>query len=93
MKNYWSCSKFADWLRGTVRPASGTFEAWNAWEKQAKQKSIRYWLAEESLDYLQNIVYAPMTFTNVIRRYISNHFVVKTQRSHHQCLSVVNGMT
>ena len=78
MKNYWSCSKFADWLRGTAKPASGTCEAWNSWEKQTKQKSIRYWLAEEGLDYLQNIVYAPMTFTNVIRRYISNRFVVKT---------------
>lgn len=78
MKNYWSCSKFADWLRGTSKPASGTCEAWNTWEKQAKQKSLRYWLAEEGLDYLQNIVYAPMTFTNAIRRYISNRFVVKT---------------
>ena len=78
MKNYWSCSKFADWLRGTAKPASGTCEAWSAWEKQAKQKSLRYWLAEEGLDYLQNIVYAPMTFTNAIRRYISNRFVVKT---------------
>lgn len=78
MKNYWSCSKFADWLRGTVKPASGACEAWDAWEKQAKQKSLRYWLAEEGLDYLQHIVYAPITLLNVIRRYISNRFVVKT---------------
>jgi hypothetical protein len=78
MKNYWSCSKLADWLRGKAKPHSGSLEEWNIWEKQAKQKSFRYWMAEEGLDYLQNIVYAPMTLLNAIRSYISNRFVVKT---------------
>lgn len=78
MKNYWSCSKFADWLRGTVKPISGTCEEWNAWKKEAKQKSFRYWLAEDGLDYLQNIIYAPITLRDMIHCHISNRFVAKT---------------
>ena len=78
MKNYWSCSKFADWLRGTVKPPSGTCEVWDKWHEEAKQKSFRYWLAEEGLDYLQNVICAPITLRNWIRCYISNRFVTKT---------------
>lgn len=78
MKNDWSDSKFADWLRGTAKPRSGTAEEWTAWKKRAKQKSFRYWIAEQGLDYLQNIIYSPMTLFNAIRRYISNCWVVKT---------------
>lgn len=44
---YWSCSKFADCLRGTPKIHSGTAEEWNGWEKTAKVKKERYWLAEE----------------------------------------------
>jgi hypothetical protein len=32
MKNYWSCSKFADWLRGMPKLEAGTIEEWNAWK-------------------------------------------------------------
>jgi hypothetical protein len=35
---YWSCSKFADWLRGTSKIHSGTAEEWNVWRKAAKAK-------------------------------------------------------
>jgi hypothetical protein len=53
---YWSCSKFADWLRGTAKPGAATGRGWNEW-KQAAQDThpIRYWIVEEGLDYLQNI--------------------------------------
>ncbi len=78
MKEYWSCSKFADWLRGTPKPFSGTSEEWDAWEKKAKIKKFRYWLAEEGLDYLQNFIYWPANCIHRIRCYIDNRWVTKT---------------
>jgi len=55
--NYWSCSKFANWLRGTVKPYSGTGDEWKKWEIDAKANHpIRHWMAEEGLDFLQNAV-------------------------------------
>lgn len=78
MKNYWSCTKFADWLRGTPNLEHGTSDKWAAWRKSAKRKRLRYWLAEEGLDYLQNIICAPITFLNAIIRYIRHRFVAKT---------------
>lgn len=55
--NYWSCSKFADWMRGTVKPYSGTGDEWKDWGTEAKVKHpIRYWIVEEGLDHLQNAV-------------------------------------
>lgn len=76
--NDWSCSKFSDWLRGTAKLSVGTSEEWMAWEKSAKAKKIRYWLAEEFLDYLQRIVCWPLYCIGSVRRYINNRFVVKT---------------
>lgn len=76
--NYWSCSKFADWLRGTPKPNNGTAEEWNIWEKRAKLKKVRYWLAEEGLDYLQNFVYWPANQINNIRYYFNNRWITKS---------------
>ncbi len=78
MKNYWSCSKVADWLRGTTKPFSGTSEEWDAWEQKAKIKKFRYWLAEEGLDYLQNFIYWPANRINDVRCYINNRWVSKS---------------
>ena len=78
MKNYWSCSKFADWLRGTSKPEVDTLEGWGEWEHEANKHRFRYWLAEEGLDYLQQIVYSPLTLINKIRSYFQNRFVTKT---------------
>lgn len=78
MSSYWSCSKFADWLRGKAKPRSATSEEWDAWEKQAKEKRIRYWLAEEGLDYLQQFLFSPATLYRFIRRYIRNRWVNKS---------------
>lgn len=75
--NYWSCSKLADWLRGTPKPPAGTTEQWNTWEKTAKAKKFRYWLAEEGLDYLQNFVYWPANRINDMRCYINNRWIFK----------------
>ncbi len=77
-RNYWSCSKFADWLRGTPKPRAGTSKEWNTWTKVAKAKKIRYWLAEDGLDLLQNFVRWPLDLIYNARHYFDNRWVSKT---------------
>jgi len=79
MRNYWTCSKFADWLRGTTKLKCGTGKEWQEWEEAAKAKyPIRWWLAEEGLDYLQDIwCYIPERI-NDVRYYINNRWVTQT---------------
>jgi hypothetical protein len=78
--HYWSCSKFADWIRGTAKLSAGTSEEWDEWTTRAQMKhNFRYWLAEEGLDYLQTIVYYIPDKLNDVRYYINNRFV---SRSH-----------
>ena len=78
--HYWTCSKFADWIRGTAKLSAGTSEEWDAWTTRAQMKhNFRYWLAEEGLDYLQTIVYYIPDKLNDVRYYINNRFV---SRSH-----------
>ena len=77
--NYWSCSKLADWLRGTPKLKCGTSEEWDAWyASSAKAHPIRYWIAEEALDAIQNFVNYPMDKLNDIRYYINNRWVSKS---------------
>jgi hypothetical protein len=74
--NYWSCSKFADWIRGTNKLGAGTSEEWDEWNTAAKMKhSFRYWLAEDVLDAVQNFVNYPLDKLNDIRYYINNRWV------------------
>jgi hypothetical protein len=77
--NYWSCSKFADWLRGTNKLGAGTSEEWDEWRTTAQMRhNFRYWLAEEALDAVQNFVNWPMDRLNDIRYYINNRWVSKS---------------
>jgi len=77
--NYWSCSKFADWLRGTPKLGCGTSEEWNEWYKTAgAAHPIRYWIAEEALDAIQNFINYPMDKLNDVRYYINNRWVSKS---------------
>lgn len=80
MRNhYWTCSKFADWLRGTPKPGAQTGEGWRLWTKAAKKAHpIRYWLADEGLDYLQTIVYYPTDKIYALKYYINNRWVTRT---------------
>jgi len=78
MKSYWSCSKLADWLRGTSKPFSGTRKEWGEWEKKAKIKCFRYWLAEEGLDHLQNTIFWPVNRIHDVRIYIKNRWLYKS---------------
>lgn len=76
--NYWSCTKFADWVRGTPKIPAGTEKEWRAWENIAKRKKVRFWLAEEGLDHLQNIIYWPRNRLQNTRHYIDNRWISKT---------------
>ena len=80
MRNhYWTCSKFADWLRGTTKLKSGTSEQWDEWERRAKADfPVRWWLAEEGLDILQTIVFWPTDKLYAIKYYINNRWVTRT---------------
>jgi hypothetical protein len=74
--NYWSIGKFADWIRGTPKIKSGTSEEWDAWEATAKAAHpVRWWIAEEGLDYLQTIVCYIPDKLNDVRYYINNRWV------------------
>lgn len=80
MRNhYWTCSKFADWLRGTPKGAAKTSEGWDEWTDEAKRYNpIRYWLAEEGLDHAQRFFYGPTDLLYSIKYYINNRWVTRT---------------
>jgi hypothetical protein len=78
-KHYWSCSKFADWLRGTKKLGAGTAEEWDEWNTAAQMKhNFRYWLAEEGLDKLQTVIYWPTDKLYAIKYYINNRWITRT---------------
>ena len=77
---YWSCTPFADWLRGTEKLSAGTAEEWDDWTTAAQMKhNFRYWLAEEALGHIQDFVTWPERKLNDVRYYINNRWV---SRSH-----------
>jgi hypothetical protein len=77
--HYWSCSKFADWVRGTPKLGAGTSEQWDEWYRKAEGYSrIRYWLAEEGLDYVASVVYWIPDTLHSIKYYINNRWVSRT---------------
>jgi hypothetical protein len=80
MRNYWTCSKFADWLRGTAKGGAKTAEDWEEWRITAKMRhNFRYWLAEEGLDYVQSfIMYIPDKIY-AAKYYVNNRWI---SRSH-----------
>ena len=79
MNHYWTCSKVADWLRGTTKLKMGTSEQWDEWEDRAKRDyPVRWWLAEEGLDYLQKVVYFIPDKLYAIKYYINNRWITHT---------------
>jgi len=76
---YWSCTPFADWLRGMPKGGAKTAGDWNRWEKQAKeQHPVRYWIAEEGLDAVQKFIWWPVDKLYDIKYYINNRWVTRT---------------
>ena len=77
--NYWSCTPFADWLRGTKKLSAGTSEEWDDWTTAAQMKhNFRYWLAEEALGHIQDFVTWPIRKIHAIKYYINNRWVSRT---------------
>lgn len=77
--NYWSCSKFADWVRGTPKLKAATSDGWNEWEVEARRYNpVRYWIAEEALDAVQNFIWWPIDRIYDVKYYINNRFVTRT---------------
>ena len=77
--NYWSCSRFADWLRGTAKPHFETSPGWKQWKNLARASHpIRYWIAEEGLDKLQNFVCWPTDRLYSVKYYIVNRWIDQT---------------
>ena len=77
--NYWSCSNFADWVRGTDKPMALEIGAWDDWNKAASEKHpIRFWIADEGLDYIQDFITWPVRKLYDIKYYINNRWVTKT---------------
>lgn len=73
---YWSNTKFADWVRGAIKPGAATMDEWNDWRSDVQKKyPIRYWIAEEMFDWVQGIVCWPTDRLNDIRYYINNRWV------------------
>lgn len=79
MRKYWTCSRFADWLRGTPKPKWGTGDEWKDWKIEAKSKHPwRWWLAEEGLNHIQDFIYyIPEKLSNA-RYYINNRFITRS---------------
>ena len=76
---YWSCTPFADWLRGTKKLSVGTAEEWDDWTTTAQMKhNFRYWLAEEALGHIQDFVTWPVRTLYDIKYYINNRWVTRT---------------
>jgi len=78
-RNYWSCSQLADWIRGTPKLTVGTSQAWREWRTEAQQRHpVRFWIAEQALDWLQDWVYAPADVLSNVRSYINNRWVTRS---------------
>lgn len=76
MRNYWSCTKFADWIRGTPKPYAETSAGWKEWNAKAKDYNpIRYWIAEELLDKIQGVIWWPIERIYDVKYYIVNRWI------------------
>ena len=76
--DYWTCSKFADWIRGTSKPFALEWDQWDEWHKNAKDKHpYRYWFAEKFLRKLQDFINLPIDIYHTIEIYVRNRFIDK----------------
>lgn len=77
--NYWSCSKFADWVRGEQKPVALGLKEWDKWgDDQKKKRPFRFWLSDTFLDKVQNFIYFPCDIYREIKHHIRNRWIDKT---------------
>jgi hypothetical protein len=76
---YWSCTPFADWIRGTKKLNAGTSKEWYDWNVQSRvSHPFRHWVAEEALGKVQDFIGWPKEQVNNLSYYINNRWVTKT---------------
>lgn len=76
--NYWSCSNFANLIRGEEKPRALPWDDWKTWREESEKKHpYRYWVAEEGLDFLQDIVNFPLDVYHTIEVYVRNRYIDK----------------
>jgi hypothetical protein len=76
--DYWSCSQFANLIRGNTKPLALGLDEWETWRQESKTKHpFRHWIAEEFLNFLQDIVHLPMDIYYTIEVYIRNRYIDK----------------
>jgi hypothetical protein len=79
MRKYWTCGKFANWLRGVESPGAATSEEWDVWTRFAKtMHPFRYWLADTGLRTLEDIWCWLPNRINDVRYYLNNRYTTKT---------------
>jgi len=67
--------EFGDWLRGSIKPSSGTWEEWEVWEQEARtEHPFRYWLVEDLPIKLDRVLSLPSN----LGHYWRNRFVYRT---------------
>jgi hypothetical protein len=77
--HYWTCSKFADWIRGEKKPYALEWGAWDDYYSDLKKrKPIRYWITEKFFKTLQNIWCFPYDVYHTIDCYVRNRWIDKT---------------
>lgn len=78
-RTYWSCTPLANRIRGVDKPNALQMGEWREWHTfNESRHPIRYWIAEEGLDALQDIVYYPYDVYRSVRSYVLNRFVDRT---------------
>lgn len=76
---YWSCSQFANHVRGTTKPKALGMEEWDQWHEKAKSAHPwRYWIAEQALDKVQNVIWWPVDKLHGVKYRFANRFVTKS---------------
>jgi hypothetical protein len=76
--NYWSCSKFADVIRGEKKPYALEWGKWDEWDKEQKRiRPWRFWLSDTVLPKIQNIVYFPYDVYSTVKTYVRNRYIDK----------------
>jgi len=79
LPQYWSCTKFADWIRGVKKLDVMTGRGWREWNHEAKAKHpIRFWIAETALDAVQSFISWPIDKLYDIKYYINNRWLTRT---------------
>lgn len=77
--SYWSCTRFADLVRGVKKPLALGFDEWGEWRKKARaERPLRFFFAEVVLNKIQNAILFPFDIWRSAAFYRENRFVSKT---------------